>query len=64
MATPLIEIDRVGKSFDGGKSFAVRDVTIAVEPESTVERVVSQEAVVPGKGPLFDVAQLSPEALA
>jgi osmoprotectant transport system ATP-binding protein len=31
MATPLIEIDRAGKSFDGGKSFAVRDVTIAVE---------------------------------
>jgi osmoprotectant transport system ATP-binding protein len=31
MASPLIEIDRAGKSFDGGKSFAVRDVTIAVE---------------------------------
>ena len=31
MATPLIEIDRVGKSFDGGASFAVRDVSIAVE---------------------------------
>jgi osmoprotectant transport system ATP-binding protein len=31
MPTPLIEIDRAGKSFDGGKSFAVRDVTIAVE---------------------------------
>jgi osmoprotectant transport system ATP-binding protein len=28
---PLIEIDRVGKSFDGGASFAVRDVSIAVE---------------------------------
>jgi osmoprotectant transport system ATP-binding protein len=28
---PLIEIDRAGKSFDGGASFAVRDVTIAVE---------------------------------
>src|SRR5215475_12353559 len=31
MATPLIEIDRAGKSFDGGRSFAVRDVSIAVE---------------------------------
>jgi len=28
---PLIEIDRAGKSFDGGASFAVRDVSIAVE---------------------------------
>jgi osmoprotectant transport system ATP-binding protein len=36
MATPLIEIDRAGKSFDGGKSFAVRDVTIAVEPGAFV----------------------------
>jgi len=31
MAKPLIEIDRAGKSFDGGRSFAVRDVSIAVE---------------------------------
>jgi osmoprotectant transport system ATP-binding protein len=31
MATPLIEIERAGKSFDGGKSFAVRDVTITLE---------------------------------
>jgi glycosyltransferase involved in cell wall biosynthesis len=34
-------------------------VTIAVEPESTVERIVSQEAVVARQAPLFEVAQLS-----
>jgi hypothetical protein len=34
-------------------------VTMAVEPESTVERVVSQETVVAGRDPLFHVAQLS-----
>lgn len=32
---------------------------MAVEPESTVERVVSQEAVVPGTAHLFHVVQLS-----
>jgi osmoprotectant transport system ATP-binding protein len=31
MATsPLIQIDKVGKSFDGGRTFAVRDASIAV----------------------------------
>jgi osmoprotectant transport system ATP-binding protein len=30
-AGPLIELDRVGKSFDGGRTFAVRDVTMRVE---------------------------------
>lgn len=34
-------------------------VTLAVEPESTVERVVSQAAVLPGNTQLFHVAQLS-----
>jgi osmoprotectant transport system ATP-binding protein len=28
---PLIELDRVGKSFDGGRTFAVRQVTMRVE---------------------------------
>ena len=33
MAEPaLIEIDKVGKSFDGGATFAVRDATIGIEP--------------------------------
>jgi osmoprotectant transport system ATP-binding protein len=30
-AHPLIEIDSVGKSFDGGRTFAVADVTLSVE---------------------------------
>lgn len=34
-------------------------VTFAVEPESTVERIVSQEAVGPGRAPRFTVVQLS-----
>jgi ABC-type Fe3+/spermidine/putrescine transport system ATPase subunit len=32
MATaPLIELDQVSKSFDGGRTFALRDVSLAVE---------------------------------
>jgi osmoprotectant transport system ATP-binding protein len=32
MATgPLIELDKVSKSFDGGCSFALREVSLAVE---------------------------------
>jgi osmoprotectant transport system ATP-binding protein len=30
MADPLIELDQVGKSFDGGRDFAVRDVNLAL----------------------------------
>lgn len=33
-------------------------VTVAVEPESTVERIVSQEAIGPGRVPVFNVVQL------
>jgi ABC-type Fe3+/spermidine/putrescine transport system ATPase subunit len=29
-AGPLIELDKVTKSFDGGNSFALRDVSLAV----------------------------------
>jgi osmoprotectant transport system ATP-binding protein len=29
-AAPLIELDHVGKSFDGGRSFAVNDVSVAI----------------------------------
>jgi osmoprotectant transport system ATP-binding protein len=38
-SAPLIAIDRAGKSFDGGKSFAVRDVSIAVEAGAFVALV-------------------------
>jgi osmoprotectant transport system ATP-binding protein len=36
---PLISIDRASKSFDGGKSFAVHDVSIAVEAGAFVALV-------------------------
>jgi osmoprotectant transport system ATP-binding protein len=31
MAAPLIDLDRIGKSFDGGRGFAVRGVSLQVE---------------------------------
>ncbi|HEY4030892.1 MAG TPA: ABC transporter ATP-binding protein [Caulobacteraceae bacterium] len=30
MADPLIELDQIGKSFDGGRAFALRDVTLSL----------------------------------
>jgi len=36
VAGPLIEIDRISKSFDGGKTFAVSDVAVAVEAGTLV----------------------------
>ena len=36
MAGPLIEIDRISKSFDGGKTFAVSEVAVAVEAGTLV----------------------------
>jgi osmoprotectant transport system ATP-binding protein len=38
-AGPLIEIDAISKSFDGGKTFAVRDATVAVEAGTLVALV-------------------------
>ena len=39
MAPPLIELDGVSKSFDGGASFALRDVSLAVEAKSFIALV-------------------------
>jgi osmoprotectant transport system ATP-binding protein len=40
MATgPLIELDKVSKSFDGGRSFALHDVSLAVEPGAFIALV-------------------------
>ena len=36
MATPLIDIDRVSRTFDGGRSFAVSDVTLELFPGETL----------------------------
>jgi osmoprotectant transport system ATP-binding protein len=36
---PLIELDGVSKSFDGGQSFALRDVSLAVEAKSFIALV-------------------------
>ena len=30
MAAPLIELDHIGKSFDGGRAFALRDVSLSI----------------------------------
>jgi osmoprotectant transport system ATP-binding protein len=37
--SPLIEIDKVSKSFDGGRTFAVRDATLAVTAKTFVALV-------------------------
>ncbi len=39
MAPPLIELDDVSKSFDGGQNFALRDVSLAVEAKSFIALV-------------------------
>jgi osmoprotectant transport system ATP-binding protein len=39
MAQPLIELDGISKSFDGGQSFALRDVSLAVEAKSFIALV-------------------------
>jgi osmoprotectant transport system ATP-binding protein len=39
MAPPLIELDDVSKSFDGGQSFALRDVSLAVEAKTFIALV-------------------------
>jgi osmoprotectant transport system ATP-binding protein len=39
MAHPLIELDGISKSFDGGQSFALRDVSLAVEAKSFIALV-------------------------
>ncbi len=41
MAPPLIELDGVCKSFDGGHNFALRDVSLAVEAKSFIALVGS-----------------------
>jgi osmoprotectant transport system ATP-binding protein len=39
MAPPLIELDGVSKSFDGGQSFALRDISLAVEAKTFIALV-------------------------
>ena len=34
MSAPLIELDTIGKSFDGGRTFALRGVSLAFEAGS------------------------------
>jgi osmoprotectant transport system ATP-binding protein len=41
MAAPLIELDQVGKSFDGGRAFALRDVSLSI-PAGTFIALVGQ----------------------
>jgi osmoprotectant transport system ATP-binding protein len=41
MAAPLIELDHVGKSFDGGRAFALRDVSLSI-PAGTFIALVGQ----------------------
>src|SRR4051794_19540360 len=41
MADPLIELDQVGKSFDGGRAFALRDVSLSL-PEGGFTALVGQ----------------------
>ncbi len=31
MAAPLIELDHLGKSFDGGHAFALRDISLSIQ---------------------------------
>src|SRR4051812_41129497 len=39
MAGPLIELDNIGKSFDGGKAFALRGVNLDIAPGAFVALV-------------------------
>jgi osmoprotectant transport system ATP-binding protein len=39
VTSPLIELDNVSKSFDGGQSFALRDVTLSVDAGSFIALV-------------------------
>src|ERR1700750_1869818 len=39
MAAPLIELDNIGKSFDGGRSFALRGVSLTVPAGALVALV-------------------------
>jgi osmoprotectant transport system ATP-binding protein len=39
MPQPLIELDGVSKSFDGGQAFALRDISLAVEAKSFIALV-------------------------
>ena len=41
MAAPLIELDHLGKSFDGGNAFALRDVSLSI-PAGTFIALVGQ----------------------
>src|SRR5215469_16708176 len=41
MAAPLIELDHVGKSFDGGRAFALHDVSLGI-PAGTFIALVGQ----------------------
>jgi len=41
MAAPLIELDQVGKSFDGGRAFALHDVSLSL-PEGGFTALVGQ----------------------
>ena len=41
MAAPLIELDHIGKSFDGGRAFALRDVSLSI-PAGTFTALVGQ----------------------
>jgi osmoprotectant transport system ATP-binding protein len=41
MAAPLIELDHIGKSFDGGRDFALRDVSVSI-PTGTFIALVGQ----------------------
>jgi osmoprotectant transport system ATP-binding protein len=41
MAAPLIELDHIGKSFDGGRAFALRDICLSI-PAGTFVALVGQ----------------------
>jgi osmoprotectant transport system ATP-binding protein len=41
MAAPLIELDHIGKSFDGGRAFALHDVSLSI-PAGTFVALVGQ----------------------
>jgi osmoprotectant transport system ATP-binding protein len=41
MAAPLIELDHIGKSFDGGRAFALREVSLSI-PSGTFTALVGQ----------------------
>jgi osmoprotectant transport system ATP-binding protein len=41
MAAPLIELDHIGKSFDGGRAFALREVSLSI-PDGTFVALVGR----------------------